>query len=154
MHTYTEVFLFSVSSLCRGPYTNVDTSLLFVLCSVREHITYMCPSWCKCKAVKPGSIVKCSNVHDYFPTIYRCFYLCEDGWHDDGCHNDRKYDLNHVKVFILAKKWSIANIKQAFGLRLYQVWNIICYTSRQKHFVKRTAQSNYSSHPAGRTLGH
>ena len=25
--------------------------------------------------------------------------MCEDGLHVDRCHNDSKYDLDHVKVF-------------------------------------------------------
>ena len=50
-----------------------DISCMFVLCSVRAHITCMCPSSGKCKAVRSVSIVKCSNFHAYFPTIYRCF---------------------------------------------------------------------------------
>ena len=43
------------------------------------------------------------------------FYLCDDGWHDDGCHNDRKYDLNHVKVFILAKKKKLVDSEYKTG---------------------------------------
>ena len=29
------------------------------------------------------------------------FYVCEDGWHEDWCHNDWEYDIYHGKIFYL-----------------------------------------------------
>ena len=47
---------FSVSSLCRVPYTNVDTSILFVLC---PGTYYLRPSSRKCKALSSETEVNC-----------------------------------------------------------------------------------------------